>query len=194
MKLGAIISLAALLSVPSAKADTVVDISAVTCTSCFGNQPVTNVNMEAQLVLESVTGTFFDSGHDHFFTGTVDEIVSITGTFNGNAVTFLPAPKGDGSWLGPNFDLGTVYFSSGGSQSWFENDGAFNLLETSDPNGDGFGTNTPIIWTVAVVSTPEASSFALLAAALVWVALLRLRTAFIWRWPVKGQSEIRESR
>lgn len=175
MKLGGIISLAVLLSVPCAKADTVVDISAVTCTSCFGNQPVANVNIEAQLVLESVTGTFFNSGQDHFFTGTVDEVVSITGTFNGNPITFLPAPRGDGSWLDSNFDLGTVYFSSDGSQSWFENDGAFNLLETLDSNDDGFGTNTPIIWTVAVVSTPEASSFALLAASLAGIALLRLR-------------------
>ena len=63
-------------------------------------------------------------------------------------------------------------FQSRGSVSWLENDNAFNLLEISDSNGDGYGTNNAINWSAVRVSEPE--SFVLLAVGLIGLVFLKL--------------------
>jgi len=151
-------------------ADTVVDITATRCDSCFpSNVPV---NLQAQLTVEAVTGTFFNSGGAFLFTGSVFEVIGITGTLDGNPISPFPAPAGDGSWLNMNLSLGTVYFSAGGSECWIQNDNLFNLIEILDANGDGFGTNTAINYS-ATAGTPEPPSFLLLAAGLSVLAFFK---------------------
>jgi len=156
-------------------ADSIIVVSATTCTTCFPS--TVNIDLHAQFTVQLVTGQFFNSGAGHFFTGTVAEVVGITGTLNGQPMTLIPPRYGDGSWLFPDsYGLGTVYFMAGGSPlSWLQNDNAFNLVEITDPNGSGFGTNTPINW--SAVPLPEPPSFVLLAVGLVGVAFWKLRTA-----------------
>jgi hypothetical protein len=165
-----------LFAIPThADGTTIVDITATRCDSCLSLEAPTPVDLEAQLTVEAVTGQFFNSGSDFLFTGTVDEVIAITGTFNGNPITFFQAPQGEGSWLYPNsYALGSVYFMAGGSESWLENDNAFNLIETLDSNGDGFGTNTPIVFLASdppPAGTPEPSPAALLATGLLALLL-----------------------
>jgi hypothetical protein len=122
-----------LLATPAC-ADSIIAVSATTCTSCFPS-PV-SVDLQAQFTIQLVTGQFFNSGAGYLFNGTEAEVVAISGTLNGHPMTLIPPPYGDGSWLIPNSNgLGTVYFMANGSVCWLENDFAYNLLEISDPSG-----------------------------------------------------------
>jgi hypothetical protein len=167
MKVKLAVVLAVLLFATLARADgtpIIVDVTATSCASCFGSPNPPPINLRAQFTVESVTGQFFNSGSDYLFTGTEYEVLSITGTLNGGAMTLAAAPQGIGSWLygsGGYFGLGSVYFTANGSFSWLENDNEFNLLEILDANGDGFGTNNAINWTAAdppPVGEPETFS------------------------------------
>jgi hypothetical protein len=131
-----------LFSIPSmADSTTLVDLTASACQSCFPGTTEPAETVDAQLDLIPVTGTFFDSGGGYLFTGSVYEVIGITGTLNGSPMTLAAAPQGDGSWLymcsSDSFCPGSVYFTANGSFSWFEFDGANSLLEISDSNGDG---------------------------------------------------------
>lgn len=156
-----------------------VDVTATTCDSCFGNQIVQSIDLQAQLTIEPMTGEFFNSGGDYIFHGTVDRVIGITGTLNGRPMALIPAPYGDGSWLSSpapgSYSLGTVYFSAGGSVCWLQNDNAFNLIEILSSNGDGSGTSTPIYW--GAVQVPEPNCLSLLTAGLIGIVLLKLRLA-----------------
>jgi hypothetical protein len=161
---------------PGARADsTTIDISATTCYGCFSTD--VSIDLNAQLTLVPVTGTFYQSGTGFLFTGTEDEVTAMTGTLNGGAITLGEPPYGIGSWLNSSFELGTIYFTANGSSSWLENDGEYNLIEILDANGDGFGTNTPITWNVEVVSTPEPSGLILLAIGLFGLMFFSLHVA-----------------
>ena len=166
-----------LLSAGVARADTI-NVSATACDSCFG-APQPSVNLQAQFTIQQVTGEFFNSGEDFLFSGTVEEVTAINGTLNGAAITLAPPPHGgDGSWLTEgSFALGTVYFTVAGttgpfSTSWLENDNLFNLVEIADTNGDGFGENVPINYSV---TTPEPATLWLLAIACGCAILVKLR-------------------
>lgn len=184
MKLKFAVALAVGLFATLARADStpfVVDVTATSCTSCFGSPVIPLINLQAQFTVEQVSGTFFNSGEAFLFSGTEFEVVGITGTLNGSPMTLAAAPQGIGSWLfeqGNDFGLGTVYFTANGSFSWLENDGDFNLLEILDANGDGFGTNNPINWSAtdpAPVGAPEPSSLPLSGIGLAaLIALARL--------------------
>lgn len=153
MKAKLVVALVVLLFAAVARADSVqviVDVNASACTSCYPNDNLPPVNLVAQFIVEPVTGTFVDVGGSFSFTGTEYEVVSATGTLNGNPITLV---NGGGivSWLWDstyplqNFALGTVYFTSDGSFSLLENDGEFNLLEILNSNGDS-GSNNSIYW------------------------------------------------
>jgi hypothetical protein len=156
-----------------AKADstTVIDVSATTCYQCFGDD--LDVNLNAQLTLNAVTGSFFNSGGGFTFDGTEYEVTSMTGTLNGGTMTLGQAPFGIGSWLyldpSNEFELGSVYFTANGSSSWLENDYANALLESQDANG---GTSTPITWDPQIVSAPEPNTLLMAIVGIGIVALL----------------------
>ncbi len=164
----ALAALAVLLVATAARADstTVVDVTASQCNGCYGFNPAP-LTLNAQFTLEQVTGQFFDSGQQFLFPGTEWEVTSITGTLNGNPMTLAQAPQGIGSWLYDDYSLGSVYFTADGSFSWLEFDGAYDLLEIMDANGDGQGYGTAITWNAVdppPANTPEPSTYAMLIA------------------------------
>jgi hypothetical protein len=114
------------------------------------------------------TSTWLEAGQASFFTGTVLEVKAITGTLNGNPISFFPAPAGagDGSWLSPfNLRVGLVYFSSNGFVFWLDDEvDAININYTQ---ADGLGTSSAAVnVTTTIVSTPEPSSLLLLVVGL----------------------------
>jgi len=163
MKMILAVAFAVLFCATLARADSsqiTVDVTATGCPQC--PEQYAPVNLQAQFTVEQMTGTFFDSGFAYTFTGTVDEVVAISGTLNGNAMTLAAAPYGDGSWLYQDgngaFQLGTVYFNDGPYSGWLENDG-YSLLE-----GGGVGSgNTGIEWSALdpPANAPEPSSLLL---------------------------------
>ena len=168
-------ALAILFLATAARADTV----DITVTNCLCGLPSTTpINLEAQLTVEQVTGTFFFAGQAFLFTGTVDEVTALTGTLNGYPMTLDPAPFGEGSWIqtasgspGYNGDsayvLGTIYFSADGIDSWLMND-VTNYLE-------GFSVSGPVYYSADSVSAPEPATYAMLIAGIVsLLALFRL--------------------
>jgi hypothetical protein len=168
MKMKLAVAFAVLLVATLARADSTqitVDVTATGCPQC--PQQFAPVNLQAQFTVEQVAGTFFDSGFAYTFTGTVDEVIAISGTLNGNQMTLAAAPYGDGSWLYEDgngaFQLGTVYFNDGAYSGWLENDG-YSLLE-----GGGVGSgNTGIEWAAfdPPVGAPEPTTGAMLIAGL----------------------------
>src|ERR1700689_3419602 len=106
MKLKLAVALAVLLFAVQSHADSQQVTVDVTATNCLcGLDHTTLINLSAQLTVEQVTGTFFEPNGAYLFTGTVDEIVALTGSVNGYAMTFLQAPLGDGGWVSaPGYD------------------------------------------------------------------------------------------
>src|SRR5438874_4255041 len=104
----------------AAHADTVVDLSATLCSVCPPPNGFSTIDLEAQLTVEAVNGTWFEPFFDDFFTGTALEVKAITGTLNGNPISFFPAQLGDGSWLDNPFTFrpGFVTFSADGFEFW----------------------------------------------------------------------------
>jgi hypothetical protein len=125
------------------------------------------IDLSAVFTVEQVTGAFWDSGQQFLFTGTEYEVIGISGTLNGGAMTLDVPPQGIGSWMnGDNgqFNLGSVYFTANGSFSLLEWDQANNLLEIADANGDGYGSNNIIQWSAVdppPAGVPEPSSLLL---------------------------------
>src|ERR1700678_2965667 len=88
MKVRLAVAFAVLLFATLARADSTpvtVDITAINCLCGF--PATTPINLQAQLTVEQVTGTFFQPNGAYFFTGTVDEIVALTGEVNGYTMT-----------------------------------------------------------------------------------------------------------
>lgn len=176
------IAVLALLGAPASADSTIVDVTATNC--LCGLDHTTPINLSAQLTVEQVTGTFFQPNGAYYFTGTVDEIVALTGEVNGFAMTFAQSPQGD-SWIGapnydpfmgqpdpgaPGFELGYIYFSADGIPSWMFND-VTNYLE-------GFDGGNPITYSaVDPPSVPEPSLLLLLPIGLLGLAALKLRAA-----------------
>jgi len=163
---------------------TTLDVSATTCAGCFGF-PNPSIDLQARFTVELVTDQFYNSGGAYLFTGTVDEVVAITGTLNGHPMTLISPPSGAGSWLYPgSYALGTVYFMADGLVSWLQNDNEYNLLEILDSNGDGYGTNNAINWSAVPASEP--ASFVLLAVGIIGIAFLKQRNLLLpdsWQSP-----------
>jgi hypothetical protein len=143
------------------KADTFVDVSAIGSALPNGIP----IDLQAQLTVEAVTGTFFNPGLAVSFTGTVYEMTGITGTLNGNPIAFFKDPLGDGSWLNLDLSLGAFYFSAGSNECWLENEGDYPLIAIITDNGaggGGIGNGTPINYHANLVSTPEPTTVGLL--------------------------------
>lgn len=168
-KLAALALLLVCFCAQEVKADSVVEFSA-TGSALPGGIPI---DLQALLTVESVTGTFFNPGLAVFFTGTVYEITNITGTLNGNPISFFQNPAGHASWLNLDLSLGAFYFSANGNECWLENEGDYSLIAIVTDNGAGGsapGNGTPISYHADLVSTPEPTTLALL--------LLGLSSAF----------------
>ncbi len=156
----------------AAQADTV-DITVTTC--LCGINDATPIDLQAQLTVEQVTGTFFQPDGAYLFTNTVDEITALTGTVNGYSMTLDQAPYGDGSWIyapgyGAPYQLGAIYFSADGIPSWMFND-VDNYLE-------GFaGGNLVTYEATDPVGAPEPATLLLLSAGFIGVTALKLKMA-----------------
>jgi hypothetical protein len=162
-----------LLLCPFTRADQVqlVAVSAVDCPACWGTPfaPPPNlptVDLDLELTVEPVTGTFWNPYYGITDTMTVDEVLSMTGTLNGDSVTLAPPPAGNGDWLIPgSFALGDLCFTSDGEQYCAWNDDANNLLSNSS-------TFEPITWDAAdPVATPEPTTLLLTEIGIVLVFL-----------------------
>jgi len=162
----------------TAHADTVIDLSATLCSDiCLPPKGFSTIDLQAQLTVEAVNGTWFDAGRATIFTGPVLEVKAITGTLNGNPISFFPFGAGDGSWLNFNLTLGTVSFSSNGFEFWLDNEGDYSNINYVQADGLGTSSGTVNVATT-IVSTPEPSSLLLLV-----VGLLVAGMAFLRVWP-----------
>jgi hypothetical protein len=159
----------------TAHADTVVDLSAILCSVCPPPNGFSTIDLEAQLTVEAANGTWLDAGQAAFFTGTVLEVKAITGTLNGNPISFFPAPAGDGSWLKPaTLRPGFVTFSADGFMFWLADEGDSISINYTQPNGLGT-SSADVNITTTVVSTPEPSSLLLLIVGLLAAGIAFLR-------------------
>jgi hypothetical protein len=184
MKMKLAVAFVVLLFATLAHADStqiVVDATATSCQAACGFPDEPALDLQAQFVVEQVTGTFFNSGQG-LFTGPTYEVISLTGTLNGDAITLAAPPFGMGSWLDfepdGQIELGTVYFTVDGSYDWLENDNTNDLLEISNSN-DGEPNNV-IAWNAvdpAPAGVPEPSALLLLPIGILGLAILKLRAA-----------------
>ena len=117
--------------------------------------------------------------------GTEYEVMAMTGTFNGDPISYALAPSPNSSWLDVNFGVGDLTFSLDGAGGSFWYDNLFNMIEIGDPDGDGdevLGGYTS--YTATVVSTPEPSLLALQAIGLMGLGLLPLARFFLFNSPM----------
>jgi hypothetical protein len=123
----------------------------------------TGFNLEAQLTVDLVTGTFWDQGSLAFFTGTEYEVTAMIGTFNGDPASL--ATIGPTSWLQPTVPpaplaLGFIGFSVNGDSGavWDDHDGYLLLLNSPTGLVGGLVTH----YSTTLVGTPEPSALLLL--------------------------------
>jgi hypothetical protein len=151
-----------------AYADTIVDIVATFCPNCPGH-PLP-VDFQAQVTVMPVAGdpssfgAFFNPIVNGFYNGPVLEVTGISGTFNGNPISFMQAPFGDGSWLYPDLFIGALYFSGASCPCSMFWDGGFGPTITFTEffdNNQTFGSgSTPVNYS-ATVNTPEPGTLGL---------------------------------
>jgi hypothetical protein len=168
MKMKLAVAFAVLFFATLAHADSqqiTVDISGTNC-GCGILGPTTPISYSAQLTVEPVFGTWFFAGQAFFFTGSVDEVIALTGEVNGFPMTLSQAPLGDGSWIqtadgGPGvagdapYSLGTIYFTVDGIPSLLMQDGVSFI--------EGFGGSDAVSYVAVAASNnvPEPSSLLL---------------------------------
>jgi hypothetical protein len=145
------------LSGSKVKADTVITISGT------GETPPP-FDLEAQLTLEPVFGTYFNPGPAFDVTTTENLVVAMTGTFNGAPVT-LTNPL---SWFGLDLSLDDVDFSAAGVQYAMFPDIGDTLF------GPGGGLMNLTI--NSITNTPEPTSLVLLLVGLGGLAWRRLKS------------------
>lgn len=92
--------------------------------------------MSAVMITTMETGTFYDSEGDFTFTGTVPVVTSITGTFDGLAMTLVP--NGTGDWLNNSLPE-DVSFSAGGNTFDIWQDAGVFLQENGPPVTEQIG-------------------------------------------------------
>ena len=172
MKVKLAVAFAVLLSATFVRADSTpitIDISGTTCSCGIGD--TTPISYSAQLTVEQMTGTWFFAGQAYFFTGTVDEVIALTGEVNGFPMTLSQAPFGDGSWVNPgDYRLGTIYFTGDGIPSWLMND-VTNYIE-------GFDIDNPVTYLAVDPATgvPEPSTWLFLVAGIGFVLMRAVKT------------------
>jgi hypothetical protein len=179
MKAKLVVAFAVLFFATAAHADSTTVVVDVTASACYDGCgfglpfPAPTENLSAQLILQQVTGEFFQPTLGIFFYGTEWQVERLKGKLNGDPMKLSAAPGGTASWLYPEtflngsvyYELGAIYFTSGGSSSYLWNDNPYNML-----NG------IPINWNATdppPVGTPEPSSLLLFGMGL--AALIGLR-------------------
>jgi hypothetical protein len=154
--------LAVLLLSINTRADTLVDVSSVTCETCWGSPSspsvgLPQVTLDLQMTVAPVTGTFYIPYFNFTETGTFDEVESISGTLNGDPVSISQPPQGGSDYLWPGtFALGYVCFTVDANPYCAWTDDAYNLLSLP-------ATFEPITWSATdPVATPEPATWWLL--------------------------------
>jgi hypothetical protein len=174
MKLKFAVALAVLFCSSTSWADsgqTVIDVTASICYACYpgdstaGSNALSSLAMNAQFTLQEMTGQFvYPPYGDVLIDGTLDEVMSITGTLNGYSIGLAESPYGGQSWLYPDGSLGAFFFVLSDGQTGDAFFDGYNELELFDANGDGYGTSTRIYFGGAgasPVNSPEPSSLLL---------------------------------
>lgn len=171
------LALAVLFLAPLAHADTInVTATGTTCESCFGS-PTPEISYNLSMVVEQIAGDFFFPFYGAVILTVEDEVVSLTGEINGDAVTLSQAPEGDGSCLYANqeFGLGAIYFDASGQPAVMFNDNENNLLSSA------FGAEIPLEWNAVdppnAVETPEPGILLLCGIGIVVLWIMKKRAA-----------------
>jgi PEP-CTERM motif len=179
MKMKLAVAFAVLFFASQAHADSTpitLDVTAISCQAACDEPFEPTLDLEAQLVVEEVTGTFTNPVNI-VYNQPVYEVMSMTGTLNGYPVTLL----GTEDYLDDNatdlFQLGYVTFTADGYAVGLFDDDTNDLLETSNPVWAG--NNLDIIaWTAvdpAPVGAPEPSSLLLSGIGLAALIGLKLK-------------------
>ena len=156
---------------------TTIHLTAETCHDCWsGSFP--DIDIDALLTVELVTGEFFVPAFGDFLNGTFPTVVALEGLMNGLPMS-LATPGGSLSWFfSSNLYPILLNFTVAGLDYRIIDDFAFVIFQERFDGGD-IG-QLPLRWNATEVPVPDgSSSLLLLSLSLIGVALWKGRARFI---------------